>query len=220
LIFWNRLFNIETGGFVAAFPPDVWKGFAFPGSYFNRHRSEAAPRRCGQMPALEMNRRLVILGFMGCGKTTVAREIARQLDCRFIDLDSFITDRYGRSPAEMIQQDGEPSFREIETLALRDALQRNEARVMALGGGTWTTPANRTMIALHDGLSVWLDAPFELCWKRIKAEQTVRPLAPDHETARTRYEARRADYALAEHRIIVSHADDQETIANQIVTLC
>ena len=54
-----------------------------------------------------MDRRIIILGFMGCGKTTVATELARQLECRFIDLDSFITDSQGRSPAEIIEQDGE-----------------------------------------------------------------------------------------------------------------
>jgi len=168
-----------------------------------------------------MNRRLVILGFMGCGKTTVARELARLLDCKSIDLDSFIADHYGRSPAEMIQQDGEDRFREIETLALRDALQDNEARVIALGGGTWTIPANRTLVALHGCTSVWLDAGFDLCWQRItEGSDSLRPLAPDRGTARTRYEARRADYSLAEHRIMVSHTDDQETIANQILPLC
>jgi shikimate kinase len=165
-----------------------------------------------------MNRRIIILGFMGCGKTTVAREIARQLDCKFLDLDSFITDRYGRSPAEVIEQDGEDRFREIETLALRDALQDNAARVIALGGGTWTIPANRTLIALHDCLSVWLDAPFEVCWKRITDGQTVRPLAPDRETAWARYESRRADYATAEKPIAVDEFDPAAALATQILS--
>ena len=208
--------------FVAALPPDVRKGFTFPSGYLNQHYGEAVPRDAGRdARAPKMNRRLVILGFMGCGKTTVARDIARRLDCKFIDLDSFITDRYGRSPAEVIQQDGEDRFREIETLALRDTLQDNEAAVIALGGGTWTIPANRTLVALHGCATVWLDAAFDLCWQRItEGSDSVRPLAPDRETARTRYEARRADYSLAEHRIMVSHTDDQETIANQILPLC
>ena len=108
------------------------------------------------------NRRIVILGFMGCGKTTVAAELGRELNCSFIDLDSYILERQGRSSAEIIQYDSETTFREIETLALRDVLQQRGAHVVALGGGTWTIPANRTLIALHDCLSVWLDAPFEL----------------------------------------------------------
>ena len=157
---------------------------------------------------------------MACGKTTVARELGRELECDFVDLDSFITQSRGRSPAEIIEQDGENDFREIETLALRDVLQSDNARVIALGGGTWTIPANRTLIALHDCATVWLDAPFDLCWERIGSNETVRPLAPDHASALRRYERRRTDYALAEHRIVISAADDQETIASQIVPLC
>lgn len=168
-----------------------------------------------------MNRRIAILGFMGCGKTTVARELARQLDVEFIDLDSFVATQTGRSPAEIINSDGEPTFRELETTALNEALTTGTARVIALGGGTWTVPANRTLLALHDCLTVWLDAPFDLCWQRIDdGRETVRPLAPDRETARSRFEARCADYGLAEHRIAISESDTQETIANQILPLC
>ena len=78
-------------------------------------------------------RRIVILGFMACGKTTVGEELARQLNCGFVDLDSFITSREGRSPAEIITQDGQAAFRELETLALRDVLQAVEVeRVLLL----------------------------------------------------------------------------------------
>jgi len=164
------------------------------------------------------NRRIVILGFMGCGKTTVAAELGRQLNCSFIDLDSYILERQGRSSAEIIQYDSETTFREIETLALRDVLQQRGAHVIALGGGTWTIPANRTLIALHDCLSVWLDAPFELCWKRISGGgNTFRPLASDADTARMRYESRRADYSLAEAQIAVGEAAEVETIVEEIL---
>ncbi|HJZ80267.1 MAG TPA: shikimate kinase [Pyrinomonadaceae bacterium] len=165
-----------------------------------------------------MNRRIVIIGFMGCGKTTVGEALARRLERNFTDLDSFITKREGRSPAEIIQTDGEASFREIETLALHEALADLSAQVIALGGGTWTTPANRTLIALHNCFSVWLDAPFELCWQRIAGNlETVRPMAPDYDTARKRFALRRPDYALVECCIRVSNAESAETLAAQIL---
>ena len=167
---------------------------------------------------MNMNRRIVILGFMGCGKTTVATELARQLECRFIDLDSFITEGRGRSPAEIIEQAGEPAFRQIESLALAAVLKDRDARVIALGGGTWPVPANRTLIALHDCLTVWLDAPFEVCWQRIiDSGKTVRPLAPDRETAKARYHSRRDDYALAARQISVNETDSAEMIASQLL---
>ena len=148
------------------------------------------------------NRRVVLVGFMGCGKTSVAKALAHQLDCDFVDLDTFITKAHGRSPAEIIEEDGEPAFRLIETRALEEVLKRVEFRLIALGGGAWTTPANRKLVGAHDCLSVWLDAPFALCWQRISAAEYVnRPLAPDRETAQKLYQSRRADYCLAQLRI-------------------
>ena len=162
-------------------------------------------------------RRIVILGFMACGKTTVANEVARELECRFIDLDSFITQRDRRSPAEIITQDGEDAFREVETLALRDVLQDRETHVIALGGGTWNTPANRTLIALYDCLTVWLDVPFETCWKRITSGNVARPMAPDRETAQDRFHARRPDYQLAEKHISVDDDRTATDLAKEIL---
>jgi shikimate kinase len=154
-----------------------------------------------------MNRRIVIVGFMGCGKTTVGRALAARLGGEMIDLDSLITAREGRSPAEIIQQDGEQAFRSTENRALEDALSDTEARVVALGGGTWTIAGNRELVAKYDCLSVWLDVPFEVCWQRISAGgNTIRPLAPDRETANRLYDSRRPVYNLAQLRVA---ADDQ-----------
>ena len=165
-----------------------------------------------------MTRRIVILGFMACGKTTVGQALARKLDVTFNDLDSQVTENEGRSPAQIIEANGEAAFREIETLALRDLLQKRDAGVIALGGGTWIIPANRTLVALHDCQTVWLDVPFEVCWQRI-SENTgaVRPLAPDYQTAHSRYESRRPFYALAEQAVSVSADDPVEKIVEQIV---
>lgn len=164
-----------------------------------------------------MNRRIVIVGFMGCGKTTVAEALARQLGCQAIDLDSFIEELEGRSPAEIIEQDGEPAFRQIETDALLEVLEKKEVRVIALGGGAWTIEANRALIVQHDCLSVWLDVPFELCWERISASATARPLAPDRAGAEKLYVDRRASYELSERHFKVSSGDSTKTLAEKIL---
>ena len=159
--------------------------------------------------------RIVIVGFMGCGKTSVAEALARQLHCDSIDLDSVITEHEGRSPGEIIQQDGEAAFREIETDALRASLEQKQARVIALGGGAWTIEANRRLVAEHDCLSVWLDAPFELCWERITSSaKTTRPLAPDCESARKLYESRRGSYELAQ-----LHVDAKKGLSEMLSAL-
>jgi shikimate kinase len=155
---------------------------------------------------------------MACGKTTVGQALARKLDANFIDLDYRSLKMKAASPAQIIEANSEATFREIETLALRDVLQNRDAGVIALGGGTWTIPANRTLVALHDCQTVWLDVPFEVCWQRI-SENTgaVRPLAPDYQTAHSRYEITSPVYALAEQAVSVSADDPVEKIVEQIV---
>jgi len=114
---------------------------------------------------------------MGSGKTTVAQALARALDCALLDLDRLITERLERTPKEIIEEDGEPAFREVETRFLREVLAAGSARVIALGGGAWTVETTRDLIVSHNGFTVWLDAPFEVCWQRIEAAGSERPLA-------------------------------------------
>jgi len=165
------------------------------------------------------NQQLIIVGFMGSGKTTVAREVARRLNRAMIDLDDFIRTSTGRSPAEIIQQDGEPGFREIETRLLDEALQQNSAAVIAAGGGAWTIPENRRLISKLGARTVWLDAPFELCWKRIQSNEESRPLAPSMDAAEQLYQNRRAIYELADLRITIADGDNVDEVAARIVNL-
>jgi shikimate kinase len=161
-------------------------------------------------------RPVVITGFMGAGKTTVALELAARLGRPLIDLDRFIAEREGRTAQMIIDEDGEPRFREIESAALRAALEM-DAGVIALGGGTWTIGRNRELVAEHGSLTVWLDAPFELCWRRIESATHTRPLARDPARARALYDARRADYGRASLRINADDLMSARAIAEEIV---
>src|SRR4051812_2585121 len=128
-------------------------------------------------------RPIIITGFMGAGKTTVAAALAREISCVMLDLDDVIKERSGRTPQEIIDEDGKKRFREIESEALGAALEAKQARIIALGGGTWTIESNRALINKHHALTVWLDAPFELCWERIIKEDISRPFARDRQSA-------------------------------------
>lgn len=162
-------------------------------------------------------RRIVITGFMAVGKTTVAKALAERLNCRMIDLDYIITERERRSVPALINEGGEEQFREAERRALQVVLEMKRARVIALGGGAWTIGSNRALIAAHGCFTVWLDAPFELCWQRIEAGEAVRPLAQDKEKARRLFDERRPLYALAELRISATHEKSAEDLAAEIV---
>ena len=144
-----------------------------------------------------MARPIVITGFMGCGKSVVARALAQRLNVSFVDLDESITARTGRTPAQLITEDGEPAFRRIETDTLREVLHTGEAGVIALGGGAWIEAANRELISEYGCSTVWLDVPFEVCWSRIETAGEDRPLGRTKSEAATLYERRRPVYQLA-----------------------
>jgi shikimate kinase len=160
---------------------------------------------------------IIITGFMGAGKTTVALILSRKLGCAVIDLDHFITQRMGRTPQAIIDEDGEQRFRELESEALSNALETGNAQTIALGGGTWTITANRALIKDRNGFTVWLDAPFELCWQRISSENSSRPLARDLNRARELYDERHAIYDQAMLRIEVCEEKSADAIALEII---
>jgi shikimate kinase len=167
-----------------------------------------------------MDRQLIVItGFMAAGKTTVGRALASRLGCQFMDLDEVITEQRKRSISEMINTDGEESFRQLETVTLAAMLPTNDDFVIALGGGTWAREDNRRLLNEQNARVVWLDAPFELCWKRIPIGDNGRPLAPSREVAEKLYRARRPVYELAELRLAVSESENAEECVNHIAAL-
>jgi shikimate kinase len=167
--------------------------------------------------SLTGNSVVVITGFMGSGKTVLAEALARQMNCSAIDLDRVITDKEGVTPGELIRQCGEDSFRHVESRVLKEVLETISAGVIALGGGTWTISENRELIRRKGCFTVWLDAPFELCWMRILSSGNERPLAPDEQRARSLYEYRQPIYKLVKLRVPVTEGRSIEDIAADVL---
>lgn len=165
-----------------------------------------------------MHAALCITGFMGAGKTTVARVLADELARPSIDLDRFIHTRTQRTPQQIIDADGEAAFRLVETENLRRVLDETVLPVVALGGGAWTIEANRTLIASCGAVSVWLDASFDLCWERIHRTARTRPFARDREAAEKLFLSRQPLYRLTALHISVTENDDAAHIARRIIT--
>ena len=163
--------------------------------------------------------KIAITGFMCSGKTTVARALGQLLGCRVIDLDEAIVVSEGRNPANMIECDGENAFRETETRVLATLLSNDPGSVISLGGGTWTVEGNRRLLAEHVYRTVWLDAPFELCWKRIEEDAATRPLAGSHAIAKQLYQDRLNVYGLSHYRCAITGVDTSEEIAKEIAAL-
>ncbi len=153
---------------------------------------------------------------MASGKSTVGPVLARRLERPFIDLDRVIEGRVGCTIAELIANKGEGHFRRIETDALREAAQ-GEPRVVAVGGGAITRDENRNLMSRY-GITVWLDAPFEICWRRIQEDEIVRPLASNEGAARERFEQRLQLYRQAGISISINLSQTPEEISDDIIT--
>ena len=147
--------------------------------------------------------KVYLVGFMGAGKTTVARALAKRLDWEAVDIDELIESRERMTVADVFATRGEGYFRAAERAVLFEQLGPRH-KVVATGGGTFADPINRAAIK-QDGVSVWLDVPMERLIDRIPADGR-RPLAADRPTFERLYHLRRAAYEQAHVRLDAGRA--------------
>lgn len=147
--------------------------------------------------------KVYLVGFMGAGKSSIARALARRLDWRAVDVDEMIEQREHQPVASIFAKHGEPYFRAVERQVLLDQIPTRHL-VVATGGGTFVDPQNRAVIS-RDGLSVWLDVPIDRLIARVPADGR-RPLAADRNEFERLYIARRAAYEQATYRVDAAHA--------------
>lgn len=162
------------------------------------------------------NQRIALTGFMGVGKSTVARFLGYMLKCRTVDLDSVIEVSEKRKIAEIIEADGIAHFRKIETENLQKILRESDALIVALGGGAWTMEENRQIIKSNNLTSVWLESTFQHCWRNISMSKRVRPLAQNKTQTRRLFDERKNFYCLADWHFIVKPELTSFEIARQI----
>ena len=162
--------------------------------------------------------RIVLTGFMGSGKSTVGRLLAATLGWRFLDLDTVIEHRTGRTVPEIFADNGEAHFRELEAEALTATLAEQNV-VIALGGGAPEILANRELLAATPATAVvYLAAPFATLYDRcvqqaLDPAATARPNLATREHAEARYASRQPFYtALATHTIESAALTPEQTV--------
>ncbi len=120
-------------------------------------------------------RNVVLIGFMGTGKSVVGRRLARELSFRFIDTDRWIEEKTGKKISEIFSEEGgERRFRDLESEAVREIV-RQEGLVISTGGGALLNRSNQALLS-EKGLLVWLKARPDMILKRAQKRPGERPL--------------------------------------------
>ena len=171
-------------------------------------------------------RAVVLIGFMGAGKSSVGRSLGEQLRWAFEDLDERIERRERRKVHEIFGESGESGFRWAEHAALKELLGElcgGSERIVALGGGAFVQKRNARLIEGGGVPTVFLDAGVEELWQRCRQQAErqgiERPLLGNLESFRELYETRRPHYLKASFRQETGGKTVEEIAAEVVQTL-
>lgn len=119
---------------------------------------------------------IVLLGYMGCGKSTIGRRLAERLKLRFFDLDELIEEQEGQQISELFASKGELYFRKTEAEVLRSFVAEHDNFVLALGGGTPCYANNMDFLLEQHLKTVYLKAQLKTLVERLRDQKEQRPL--------------------------------------------
>jgi shikimate kinase len=162
---------------------------------------------------------LYLVGFMASGKSTIGRVLADNLGWPLYDIDADIEREQGMSIADIFDDRGEAAFRDLETSMIAKRVRMVQSGlpgVVVLGGGAFVQPRNFELLE-NNGITVWLDCPFELVRQRL-GDTSTRPLARNPEMLARLYADRRPLYSRADFRIEICEEDIDEVV-NRILSL-
>ena len=161
-------------------------------------------------------RRIILIGYMGSGKTTVGRQLAKRLGLMFYDLDWYITNRMRRTVAQIFEESGEEGFRKIEHAMLHEVAEFEDV-VLSCGGGTPCFFDNMDYLN-RMGETVYLKASPEVLYAHLKMGKSVRPLllgkTPEEVEAfvKEQLAQREPYYSKAKHTLDVNVLDTYDKI--------
>lgn len=166
----------------------------------------------------ELPENIVLIGFMGSGKSSLGRMAAKALGFQFVDSDQLIVERSGKQISEIFAADGEEAFRELETSVIRSLVHLKRC-VISTGGGAVLRPENRDMLR-RAGLVVCLTASEDVIFERV-SRNNKRPLLqcenPREAVARL-MSARREAYESTAHCIIDTSLFSQNEAVDLLIS--
>ncbi len=162
--------------------------------------------------------RIILVGYMGSGKTTVGRQLAKALDVQFYDLDWYVEMRFHKRVAEIFAEKGEEGFRDLERRMLHEVAEFEDI-VLSCGGGTPCFFDNMAYMNSLEGDTLYLKASPEVLAQHLKMGRTERPLikgkSPEEleQYIRESLKQREPFYCQAKHTVDVSLMDNYEKIS-------
>ncbi|MFC7358239.1 shikimate kinase [Jejudonia soesokkakensis] len=166
---------------------------------------------------------IILVGYMGSGKSYVGNLLAEVINYPFIDLDSYIEKREGYSISEIFQKKGELYFRKKETAYLKEILSEKSNLILATGGGTPCYGANNDLINSKGASTIYLKTTIEELVERLFSEKSKRPLI-EHLTTKALLEDfirkhlfERSFYYNQSQRVITTDNKSREQIVEEIV---
>jgi shikimate kinase len=163
---------------------------------------------------------IILIGFMGAGKTSTGKDLAKALRFDFLDTDQWIEERNNKKIAQIFKDDGESFFRSEEKEAI-NWIRNHSKSVISTGGGLWINEENRNQL-LSLGWCVWLEVSPEVAWKRVKPYLEQRPLLAQESDPLVKIEkmeeVRNPLYQLAHARFLTDNKDSKK-VADDILSL-
>ena len=163
-------------------------------------------------------KRIVLMGFMGAGKTTVGKELAEVLSCDFIDTDEQIEKEQNRKISDIFEKDGEAVFRDMETELLKRLQESKGSFVLSIGGGMPVREENRELLR-NLGTVVYLKASKEELVRRLSGD-TKRPLLQGgglEEKVTALMSAREEIYKETAHRTMITEGKMISELVKEII---
>lgn len=164
--------------------------------------------------------RIILIGYMGAGKTTLGKVLARETGLQFFDLDSYIEDRFHKKVPQIFAERGEEAFRDIERRMLHEVAEFEDV-VISCGGGTPCFFDNMDYMN-QQGSTIYLKAEPHVLQSHLKMGKTIRPLiqgkSPEELDAfiRESLAAREPFYSKAKHTIDIDIIERREQILHYV----
>ena len=173
-----------------------------------------------------VNHHVVLLGYMGCGKSTAGRLLAEQLQLPFVDLDEYLTNKFGGSIPNLFLKNGEIGFRKLEKIALDEILVNQKISVLSLGGGTPCYADNMQSVLQVTPHTFYLSPSANILCNRLFPARSERPMISHLNTKKDLLEfiskhifERKQFYEQANHPIYVCNESPKELVSQIIQKL-